>query len=265
MKKLFSNLLQTISQALTNGLNPMDAAISYWESCNGSRVGLMDALLLLADDGYIVGKIGGTSRRVIFDISSVTRLEIQKKAEVAADHIEIKEKRVFVVYGRDLLLRDSMFTFLRAINIQPIEFNELIWLYGSGTPYIGPIIDLAFEKAQAVVVMLTPDEDVALCDRLVKDESGKQPGQQARPNVIFEAGQALAKNPDHTIIVEIGKLRPFAETFSDILGRHTVRLDDNASDSVARRQDLAQRLKVAGCRISIQGTDWHTCGSFKTI
>ena len=73
-------------------------------------------------------------------------------------------------------------------------------------------------------------------------------------NVIFEAGLALGKYPERTILVQVGALKPF----SDIAGRHFVRLR-NSSKS---RQELAQRLKLAGCEVNLSGTDWHDAGLF---
>jgi predicted nucleotide-binding protein len=72
--------------------------------------------------------------------------------------------------------------------------------------------------------------------------------------VIFEAGLALGKYPDRTILVQVGNLRPF----SDVAGRHFIQLR-NSSKS---RQELAQRLKLAGCEVDLTGTDWHDAGSF---
>ena len=43
---------------------------------------------------------------------------------------------------------------------------------------------------------------------------------KARPNVIFETGMALAKFQERTIIENVGS----PKTFSDITGRHTIRL-----------------------------------------
>ncbi|WP_324701470.1 hypothetical protein [Micrococcus sp. HOU01] len=63
---------------------------------------------------------------------------------------------------------------------------------------------------------------------------------------------ALARDADRTIIVELGQIK----TFSDIHGRHVVRLDN----STTKRQQLAQRLGTAGCAVSLEGTDWHTEG-----
>jgi hypothetical protein len=75
---------------------------------------------------------------------------------------------------------------------------------------------------------------------------------QPRPNVLFEAGMAMGRDEDRTIIVELGKVK----TFSDIHGRHVVRLDN----TTALRQDLATRLRGAGCAANTDGTDWHTAG-----
>jgi predicted nucleotide-binding protein len=35
-------------------------------------------------------------------------------------------KKVFVVHGRDSRLRDDFFSFLRALNLQPIEWSEAL-------------------------------------------------------------------------------------------------------------------------------------------
>ena len=72
---------------------------------------------------------------------------------------------------------------------------------------------------------------------------------------FFEAGMAMGRNEDRTILVELGTLRPF----SDIAGRHVIRLDNTTQ----RRQELAQRLQAAGCPINLNGTDWHKTGDFE--
>jgi hypothetical protein len=66
---------------------------------------------------------------------------------------------------------------------------------------------------------------------------------------------ALGMKEDHTIIVELGPLRPM----SDVLGRHVLRLNN----SKERRQDFKQRLITAGCAVNDQGTDWLNTGDFE--
>ena len=84
-----------------------------------------------------------------------------------------------------------------------------------------------------------------------------QPTGQARPNVLFEAGMAMGRCEVRTILVQVGKLRPF----SDVGGRHVVRL----TNSSVQRQELAMRLKNAGCTVDLSGTDWHSTGSFELV
>jgi predicted nucleotide-binding protein len=165
--------------------------------------------------------------------------------------------RVFVIHGRNEGMRRALFDFLRAIGLKPIEWSEAVALTGKPTPYVGEILDAAMLYAQAIVVLFTGDDLVRLKDEFlwVNDlayERNTTP--QSRPNVIFEAGLALGKYPDCTILVQIGNLRPF----SDIAGRHFIRLK-NSSKS---RQELAQRLKLAGCEVDLSGTDWHDAGLF---
>jgi predicted nucleotide-binding protein len=176
--------------------------------------------------------------------------------QYAGDVSDPSSKDVFVVHGRNLPARDAMFTFLRALGLTPIEWNKALGQTGSASPYVGQILDKAFAMARAVVVLLTPD-DIAHLRREYTgrdDDPDLEPKGQARPNVLFEAGMAFGRHPDRTILVELGDLRPF----SDVVGRHSVRLDD----SFDKRNDLAQRLLSAGCPVDTSGSDWARAGDF---
>jgi len=167
-------------------------------------------------------------------------------------------RNVFVVHGRNREIRDSMFSFLRAIGLHPIEWEEAVMATGSASPYVGEILDAAFTNARAIVVLFTPDDEACLREpfRTTGDPPHEtQPTPQARPNVIFEAGMAMGRCAERTVLVEIGALRPF----SDVGGRHVIRLDN----ATQRRQELAQRLQSAGCTVNLTGTDWHRTGDFE--
>lgn len=165
-------------------------------------------------------------------------------------------RAVFVIYGRNRDARKEVFTFLRAIGLNPLEWAHIVGLTGQASPYVGDVLTAGFEAAQAIVVLQTPDDIVYLdgdfCDLNNPDDREGEPQGQPRPNVFFEAGMAMGVSPDRTVIVEFGPIKHF----SDISGRHTVRLDD----SVAQRQALAQRLQNAGCQVDLMGPDWHTAG-----
>jgi predicted nucleotide-binding protein len=166
-------------------------------------------------------------------------------------------KSVFVVYGRNLKPRDALFQFLRSIGLKPLEWSQAVLATGKTAPYIGEVLDQAFSMAQAIVVLMTPDDEGRLISKYQSAEDHpyeKELTPQPRLNVVFEAGLAMGRKQDRTVLIELGKLRPF----SDIGGRHILKMDN----SVAKRQDLAQRLKNAGCDIDLSGTDWHRCGEF---
>jgi predicted nucleotide-binding protein len=166
-----------------------------------------------------------------------------------------KLKKVFVIHGRDARLRREIFTFLRALGLQPIEWIEAMDLTGKASPYIGDILDAAFKRAQAAVVLLTPDDEARLREHLIQpgdpDHEQKLTG-QARPNVLFEAGMAFASHPRQTVLVQFGHVKPF----SDVAGRHIVKMDN----STQMRQELASKLKTAGCSVNMSGTDWQSVG-----
>jgi predicted nucleotide-binding protein len=167
-----------------------------------------------------------------------------------------RKKNVFVVHGRNTNARLAVFEFLRSIGLRPIEWSEARGLTGEASPMIGKILDTAFQHAQAVVVLFTPDEIVTLRREYANGDADPDltAAAQSRPNVFFEAGMAMGRNPRRTVLVELGTVRQF----SDILGRHVLRIDNDPE----KRHDLAQRLASAGCDIDITGQDWYNSGNF---
>jgi predicted nucleotide-binding protein len=172
--------------------------------------------------------------------------------------VAVKDPRqVFVVHGRNIAIKEAMFDFLRSVGLNPREWEELVAETGSASPYIGQVLKVAFEIAQAAVVLFTPDDEARLRElyRGAQEptyETELTP--QARQNVLFEAGMAMGWADHRTVLVQVGHTRPF----SDIAGRHTVHLQ-NTEES---RRILALRLRVAGCPVDITGSEWKTTGSF---
>jgi predicted nucleotide-binding protein len=165
--------------------------------------------------------------------------------------------KVFVVYGRNQALRRAMFDFLRAIGLKPIEWDQAVLMTGTPSPLIREIVDAAMQQAQALVILFTGDDETRLNSELAASSDSHRESEfasQPRPNVIFESGLALGKYPERTILVQIWSPR----LFSDIAGIHYIRLDN----SLKARQELAQRLMLAGCPVDLSGTDWHDAGNF---
>lgn len=209
--------------------------------------GLVEWYLSLGTTPYDFAMVGITARGK----NEVERSNLTRQTEAQPKD----PRRVFVVHGRNLEARDALFTFLRSIDLHPLEWPEIVAETAKGTPYIGEILDRAFSQAQAVVVLMTPDDMGCLREHFRKPEDAPHETEltpQARLNVLFEAGMAMGRFPDRTILVELGACRPF----SDVGGRHVIRLD-NATE---KRQELAQRLRDAGCSVDLSGTDWHTAG-----
>src|SRR3954453_12013944 len=73
---------------------------------------------------------------------------------------------VFVVHGRDESARNQVFAFLRSIGLRPMEWTEAVKLTGSTSPYVGDVLDAAFSRAQAILVLFTPDDTASLHPRL---------------------------------------------------------------------------------------------------
>ena len=189
-------------------------------------------------------------------LPTAQRKKRQTKQTSSADS-KRRGNSVFVVHGRNETLRRAFFGFLRAVGLQPIEWRKAIELTRKPSPYVGEILDAVFREAVAVIVLLTPDDEAKLKDEFLKSHNPKFEKKltgQARPNVLFEAGMAMGRNPDSVVLVQIGDMRPF----SDIGGRHVVRLSNGAES----RQELITKLANAGCNVDASGSDRLREGDF---
>lgn len=163
-------------------------------------------------------------------------------------------RKVFVVHGRNMGAKRAMFRFLESLGLIPIEWGMAVEFAGMGSPYTGKAVAAGIDGAQAVVVVLTGDDLVQLKTSGAKESSLKH--LQPRPNVLFEAGMAFSKRRKHTILVQLGDIRPC----HDIEGRSIIKLT-NKSDL---RWELIKRLYNAGCPVDVNGA-WHSSGDFDVI
>lgn len=195
--------------------------------------------------------------------SIVRRLELFKE-DIQTDIVpqveetkSVSTKTVFVVHGRDESLRKSMFDFLRSIDLNPLEWSQAIVATKKPSPYIGDILNTAFRLAQAIVVISSGDDEARLLNKFIKDidpDYERELTPQPRPNVLFEAGMAMGRSQERTILVQVGKVKPW----SDIAGRHITYLDN----SPEKRNELVNKLKAAGCDVDTSGEDWYKTGDF---
>jgi predicted nucleotide-binding protein len=176
--------------------------------------------------------------------------------------IAAERRSVFLVYGRDSRLVSDFLDFLRALNLAPIEWDDLVSQtinarQEGGNPSIISIIQTGFDRAAGCVVLLTPDDEARLRSDLIRDEDPPWEADlvgQPRPNVLLEAGYALGWDIGRTLLVSAGHLRPV----SDLSGMHVARLD-NSPES---RKAIAQRLRDIRLDVRTEGTHWLRVGDF---
>jgi predicted nucleotide-binding protein len=130
-------------------------------------------------------------------------------------------RNVFVVYGRNELARKAVFDLLRALNLRPLEWDEIAAKAGPA-PFIFEVLQKGFEIAQAVLVVLTPDELARLRPELVSEQGDRVGRYQPRPNVLFEAGMAFMRDRNRTFLVELDT--SIQAIHSDLSGIHTLRM-----------------------------------------
>jgi predicted nucleotide-binding protein len=184
--------------------------------------------------------------------SALLRATPQKEGTFMAKSGASDPRRVAVVHGRNHDARDGMFDFLRALGLDPIAWEDATHDLGKGTAHAREILDGLFSTTQAVVVLLTGDEQAFLSPNLRREPSDDLVRNQARPNVWIEAGMALGVNPDRTILLRFGD----HDQPSDIHGLDYIPFDG----SEEARERLKLRLTTVGCSVVVRTPDWLRAG-----
>lgn len=166
-------------------------------------------------------------------------------------------EKVFVVHGRNLAAKDATFSFLRALRLEPLEWEQAVALTQQASPTILEVVKAGFEAAQCIVVLMTGDDVARL-----RPELGNEPLlNQPRPNVLFEAGWAIGiAGNERTILLRFGDLREL----SDLSGVNMLEIDN----SPTKRTAFVQRLRTAGCEIKDVGSDYlrpEVAGDFELM
>jgi len=243
------------------------------QSANKNRVRRhIGALLVAGDNGISIQKyaspedhaeLRGILNHVPVAVDPVPAAPPPPKSAIrrgrGSKMAKTKENTVFVVHGRDAKIRDAMYEFLGALGLKPQEWGHAIRSTRGkgGNPYVNDAVTKVMERAQALVVILSPDDEAKLKDQFVGKHERQSEGRlrgQARPNVIFETGIAIGTHHRKTVMIQIGDVKPF----TDVGGMHI----PHFSGDDRSRHDLANRLEDLGCKIDRDGDHWLRAGEF---
>jgi predicted nucleotide-binding protein len=191
-------------------------------------------------------------RRITAATEAIRIEQFVRRARSSAGLSTRDARRVMVVHGRNAKAARAMRSFLESLGLFPIAWEDAIRETRSGSPHNLEAVRAAMSAAQAVIVMMTAEEEAALLAPLAfPGDPGNetQPGGQPRPNVFFEAGLALGIDPARTVLVELGVIR----RASDLEGLNVVRLTNDPESRLA----LRERLRTAGCEIDDKANAWR--------
>jgi hypothetical protein len=148
-------------------------------------------------------QLGSTLFRNWFRANSKLETPTAVGELVSAKTAPTRGRRVFVVHGRNKPIRNALFTFLRALDLEPLGWEALVEATNKPAPHISEILKAGFAMADAALVLLTPDEEARVREPFRQHDDPEYEGMlspQPRPNVLFEAGMAMAYFPERTVL-----------------------------------------------------------------
>jgi hypothetical protein len=165
----------------------------------------------------------------------------------------IDPRRVFVVFGHDPDALAAMTRFLEDLDLRVMDFGDARTRTANHMRSLGEtrpittydIVDYATARAAAVLCLLTPDEIVRPAN------GGKRTSEvRPRPNVIFEAGLAFARQPAKTLLVKVGA----TTSWSDVDGVQYAAF----SNVPERRDELVDWLESFQLPVDRRKSEWRT-------
>jgi len=155
---------------------------------------------------------------------------------------------VFLVHGRDKHRAKVVKDLLRCVKIEPLNWEDIVRDLNTASPSVWEVVLSGIYRAQSVVVLLTPDEKVALEKDLASTPSELEEALQPRPNVLIELGIALAERRASTIVVQYPNVREI----SDVQSINFVSVHGKVSDI----KNFLVRLETVGHVVDWK-TDWQ--------
>ena len=147
--------------------------------------------------------------------------------------LSANKPRVFVVYGHDRDALSMLELTLRRIGAEPLIFDQLPVI---GSQTIIEVLEDNIPKADAIVVLLTPDD----VGRERNSNAELEP--RARQNTLIEAGYAVISRRSRSLLISLGGVT----IPTDFEGIHRVQ-GSKWSNEVAR--DFANRLHDMGLNV----------------
>lgn len=166
---------------------------------------------------------------------SVEQLLSQKS--VASTTQEVQNKKVFVVYGHDMMARTQLEAMLRRWDLEPIIIDQLV---SSGQTVIEKLEEYTNQIGFGIV-LITPD-DIGYAKAHEDQKKAR-----ARQNVILEMGMLLGKLGCSKVAILFSQAEEM-ELPSDINGYLYIPFKDNVENA---KDSLAKELDKNGYHIAI--------------
>src|SRR5581483_424937 len=77
-------------------------------------------------------------------------------------NIKSKDNEVFIIHGRNRNISNHLLAFLDIIGLLGIPWQEAVLSASEASSYIGEVLDVMMQRAQAVIVLLTGDDEGCL-------------------------------------------------------------------------------------------------------
>jgi len=114
------------------------------------------------------------------------------------------KKKVFIIHGRNVVARKEMGIFLRAIGLEPLNFDDLRASL-KGTPTVADVVIAGMKNAQGVVAIFTADEYAALRPSMRgKGESGESVERWQRGRTSCSRLDAFGRDRERVVFVKLG-------------------------------------------------------------